>query len=259
MNNIVFYFSGTGNSLYVAKTIADELGNCEIISMAKSENYVLSKNYDNIGFIYPNYFCGLPKRVIKFIENIDLSNNLNTYYFSIATIGGNIGNAVYQMYELFFNRHGIKINNCQKLKMYQNYVNFHKMKKNVSEITKKSNERLIPIISSIKNKETCKPTRLFNVLRFVNKNFLKKVSNLDNYYSINSNCSGCGICKEVCPVKNIEMINKKPAFKHNCEQCVACIQYCPQRAIDYKNLTQKRGRYTHPEINYKELIKYNNM
>jgi flavodoxin len=53
MENIVFYFSGTGNSLKVAKTLAKELGNCEIVSMAGVGKYSLTKQYDTIGFVYP--------------------------------------------------------------------------------------------------------------------------------------------------------------------------------------------------------------
>jgi flavodoxin len=48
MENIVFYFSGTGNSLKVAKTVVQELGNGEIISMAKTEKYSITKQYDTI-------------------------------------------------------------------------------------------------------------------------------------------------------------------------------------------------------------------
>jgi len=54
MGNIVFYFSGTGNSLKVAKNLAKELDDCEIISMSKTYN--LAKEYDRIGFVYPVYF-----------------------------------------------------------------------------------------------------------------------------------------------------------------------------------------------------------
>ena len=70
MVNVVFYFSGTGNCLKVAKSIANELGNTEIISMAKSGNYFLKKQYDTIGFIYPTYFWGLPKKVIEFVSGL---------------------------------------------------------------------------------------------------------------------------------------------------------------------------------------------
>jgi epoxyqueuosine reductase QueG len=53
------------------------------------------------------------------------------------------------------------------------------------------------------------------------------------------------------------MANNKPQYKHHCEQCVACIQFCPQKAINYKDATQNRRRYTNPEIKYKELYEYN--
>jgi hypothetical protein len=41
--------------------------------------YSFTKQYDSIGFIYPAYFWGLPKKVIEFIENIKLDNNENAY------------------------------------------------------------------------------------------------------------------------------------------------------------------------------------
>ena len=81
---------------------------------------------------------------------------------------------------------------------------------------------------------------------------------MDENYNVNNDCTGCTICEKVCPVKNIEIIDKRPQFTHHCKNCIACIQYCPQKAINYKNVTQKRGRYTNPEINYTELYEYNN-
>jgi flavodoxin len=93
MENIIFVFSGTGNSLKVAKDISRELGNCEIVSMAKPYNS--TKQYDSVGFIYPTYFWGLPRKVIEFVKTIKLDNNKNTYYYAIATYGGSAGNAVY--------------------------------------------------------------------------------------------------------------------------------------------------------------------
>jgi flavodoxin len=106
MENIVFYFSGTGNSLKVAKTVSKGLGNGEIVSMARP--FDLTKKYNSIGFVYPTYFWGLPKKVIEFIENINLDNNRDAYYNSISTFGGSPRNPVYQLHELFRNKHSIK-------------------------------------------------------------------------------------------------------------------------------------------------------
>ncbi|MDR1347939.1 MAG: EFR1 family ferrodoxin [Prevotellaceae bacterium] len=256
MENIVFYFSGTGNSLKVAKAISNELENCDIFSMAKQ--FSLTKHYDSIGFVYPTYYWGLPKRVIEFIESIDFGNNKDAYYYSIATYGGLAGNTVYQMYELLFNRHGIKLNFGQKLQMFANYVVAYDMSEKIDKITKKSNKKLVPIIDSIKMRKNNNINKLTKAFESMRKEFIEKVSSMDKDFNVNNNCIGCGICKEVCPVKNIEMVNNKPQYKHHCEQCVACIQFCPQKAINYKEITQKRRRYTNPEINYRELSEYNN-
>jgi len=263
MDNIVFYFSGTGNSLKVAKTLGKELENTEIISMARPGKYALTKEYETIGFVYPTYFCGLPKKVIDFLENLDLGNNEDAYYYSIATHGGAAVNAVYQIYELLHKRHGITMNYCQSLEMFPNYVPMYDMKQNVTEILKKSDEKLVPIITSIKNKENNKAKRLpiilYKIFELYSKRFLRTVSNEDRNFTTGDNCTGCGICEKVCPVKNIEITSGKPKFNHTCEQCLACIQYCPQKAINYKNKTQNRRRYTHPEIDYNEISRHNSL
>jgi len=256
MGNIVFYFSGTGNSLKATKSLAKELDNCEIISMTKPYN--LTKEYDSIGFVYPVYFWGLPKRVIEFIQNMNFDNNKNTYYYAIATYGGLAGNAVYQLYELLFNKHKIKLNYGRTLRMFANYVVAYNMSDKIEKITASSNKKLVTIINSIKMKKSNKINKLTKIFNSINKNFVEKVSNMDNNFTVNNNCINCGICEKVCPVKNIEIVEKKPQYKHHCEQCVACIQFCPQRAINYSNVTQNRRRYTNPEINYNELYEYNN-
>jgi len=255
MNNIVFYFSGTGNCLKVAKDIAQELENSEIVSMAKSFNF--TQQYDRIGFVYPTYFWGLPKKVIEFIENINLENNKGAYFYAITTYGGSAGNAIYQLYELMLKRHGIKLHYGQKLQMFSNYVIMYEMSEKIDEITQKSHEKLIPIINSIKMKKNNRVNKFTKICEFINKDFIKKVSNMDKDYTVNDNCTGCTICEKVCPVKNIEMANNKPRYKHHCENCLACIQFCPQKAINYKDATQNRRRYTHPAINYMELYEYN--
>ncbi|MDR1074021.1 MAG: hypothetical protein LBL45_10170, partial [Treponema sp.] len=62
----VFYFSATGNSLYVAKTIGGKLYSIPQLLKDKQFNF----EDDVVGFIFPIYSFGLPKIVQKFFENI---------------------------------------------------------------------------------------------------------------------------------------------------------------------------------------------
>jgi ferredoxin len=137
--------------------------------------------------------------------------------------------------------------------MFSNYVIIYDMSKKIVEITEKSNKKLAPIIDSIKKKKNNRVKGITKIFRFINKSFVEKVSLMDRDFTVNNNCVGCGICEKVCPAKNIVLVNNKPHYNHHCEQCVACIQFCPQKAINYRDVTQNRRRYTNPEINYNEL------
>ena len=257
IKNVVFYFSGTGNSLKVAEDIARDMQNCEIISMGSRNHYDLQAGYETIGFVYPTYYRGEPKKVGEFISNLNLKNNPNTYYYAITTCGGSVGNALIHIkYRL--KRKNITLNYAKKIDMFSNYVIAYDMRDIVEEKTKQSQKDLVPIIQSIKSKETNKLPTTEPLQEMLYRILIKVAPKMDKNYNISNDCTGCGICKKVCPVGNIDLDDlNRPYFKHHCEQCLACIQYCPNKAINYKDKTQSRGRYTHPDIKYTELIEMN--
>ena len=255
--NIIFYFSGTGNSLKVAEDIAKEMQNCEIISMGSSKHYDLLGEYETIGFVFPTYYRGEPKIVHEFILNLNLRNNINAYYYAVTTCGKYEGNALIHIQHLL-KRKKITLHYAKKIDMFSNYVIAYDMRDTVEEETKQSQIDLAQIIQSIKNKDTNKLVITEPLQEIAYRILIKFPPKMDKNYNISDQCTGCGICKKVCPVGNIDLgDNRKPYFKHHCEQCVACIQYCPQKAINYKDKTQSRKRYTHPGIKYSELARMN--
>ena len=113
---------------------------------------------------------------------------------------------------------------------------------------------LVLAIRSVKDKATNKGSigEAFRRIDYIG--FMCAARNMDKNFHVSNACTKCEICKKVCPVDNIDVdANGKPRFKHRCEQCLSCLQCCPAKAINYKDQTQNRKRYTHPEISWKEL------
>ena len=83
----LYYFTGTGNSLHIAKCLKEKLDGCELISIASLINQdSISATSEKVGFVFPVYAWSLPKIVYDFVEKIDLSNT--KYIFAVATMGG---------------------------------------------------------------------------------------------------------------------------------------------------------------------------
>ena len=65
---MIFYFTGTGNSLYAARKLADE--GEQIVSIvealrSKAFHYTLSER-DKLGFVFPVYFYRCPVSAIQY-------------------------------------------------------------------------------------------------------------------------------------------------------------------------------------------------
>ncbi|MCL2773983.1 MAG: EFR1 family ferrodoxin [Oscillospiraceae bacterium] len=254
--NIIFYFTGTGNSLQITRDIAGKLTDCEVASIPRYGEKSLGGGYERIGFVFPVYFLGMPNCVKNFIKETDFSANKNAYYFTAINYGGTKGGAIYDLKKLLQDKQ-IMLNAGFGIRMPSNYVVLYDMQENKvkDEVLEKAKSPVESAAEIIKRKASTKlPAGSNFIYRFYNSLYKSdKIANKDSGYVVSENCNGCGICQSVCPVKNIEMPNGKPSFRHKCEQCVACIQFCPQRAINYKNRTQNRRRYTNPDVTVKDL------
>ncbi len=255
--NIIYVFSGTGNSLKAARDISAALGDCRLISMGTRGQGEPARGLDTIGFVFPTYFRGEPKQVREFIRRLDLRTNKDAYFYAVTTMGRYDGNSLNHIMRLL-KKKDVTLNYSRALDMYSNYIISYDMKDTVAEETRRSDVALGPIIQDIKNRTTNKAAGCEPLQEVAYRSLIAFAHDMDRYYTVSGACSGCGICEKVCPVDNICLDDAgHPSFQHRCEQCVACIQFCPTRAINYKDRTQNRKRYTHPAINYKDLAALN--
>lgn len=254
MSTIIYYFSGTGNSLKIAKDLSDNLPNSKIIRICK-QNMKITNNTssEKIGFVFPVYYRGLPHLVAEFIKTLEI--NPKTYIFAVANFGSYAALTFEQIDELLISK-VTKLSSNFSIAMPGNmwfmyyphpkedFVNRINDQKSITlNIVSKINNNIINKIDTINDKISEEEMYLnFNPYDF-SKGFWT-----------NSKCTNCGICLKVCPVKNIEILNNKPSWKDDCEQCMACLHWCPNEAIEYKNDSLNKERYHNPHIKVKELF-----
>lgn len=251
--NIIFYYTGTGNSLKVAKDIANKIGDCEEVLMTQYSERKLTAKYERIGFVFPVYYAGTPLCVQKFLEEMDFSETKDAYFFSAITLGGSIGNTGYLIEKIFSNKK-MKLDAIFKIKMQKNYIVSYNIKEHDNNIYQESEESINLVTSKVMNKEIESISTKENIIFRIGRNkVIGKIHTMDKNFNVSHQCTGCTICSSVCAVENIIMNNNMPTFQHKCEQCLACVHVCPQKAINYKNKTQTRNRYIHRDIQISEL------
>lgn len=260
---MIFYFSGTGNSLYVAKEIAEK-NKEELISIATilkdSKNiyeFTLKEN-EVIGFIYPIYAWAPPKQVLEFVEKLKLNNYKDNYIFTVATCGENIGKTI-EVLSKTLSKKNLQLNSGFSIKMPNNYIILGDV--DSKEVEKKKLLEAESIIAEINDTIKSKANGVFKVEKgfmpglltnVINPLFSKGAAETKKFYS-NDKCTGCGICEKVCNCSNIN-VQGRPTWGSNCTQCLACIHLCPTSAIQYGKGTIKKGRYKNPSINTNEMI-----
>lgn len=269
MNTQIYYFSGTGNSLHIARELQKRLGNTDLIPMVGAMNSnKLATKADAVGFIFPIHCLGIP----IFVKNILHAINLQSASYLFAVASRECSAKVFSEINRSISRQGKKLDACFSVQMPETYLPVFEVD-NEYEIAEKETrmlKQLDSIQSIISNRERYeKPDPktfamfLYYILRPVVMFIFSKTGyfRLGNRFYADAKCSGCGICSRICPADRIEMRGDRPTWnrKIQCMYCFACLHYCPQQAVQIKkSKTPVRGRYHHPEVSAEEIIMQRN-
>jgi ferredoxin len=242
---LIHYFSGTGNSLLAAKKLSKELAKYDYeITFHSIENGVYEKNviYSLHIFLFPVYATAIPHIVLKYIQKLPKGNNTNTAVISTnGRISCNFRDG-YQGWTLLQSRLYLYLKNynvffTDTLDFPQNITAFippRKPKFNIKIILQAFQR--IPLIAEkiAKVQKYHRPFFLLNIIwsipfgilySLIGRRFIGKM------FVANSLCNLCKQCIEKCPVRAIQLYNRKIRWNWNCEGCMRCINTCPQQAI----------------------------
>jgi len=227
----IYYLSGAGNSLRLARDLGERVGGATLVPLAKVViDGMPVPPVGRVGVVFPTIMFGMPNIVLKFLKMVPVSKD--AYIFAIAANGGMMAGTLWQA-ERILRKRGLRLS-----------AGFSFVSHELATDPGLREETLSRIASCVKDgRRSPVPAG-----SFVERYFMTGVANvmarmimprMDSGFRLNERCNGCGLCAKICPVHNIELVDGRPVWRHKCEQCLACLHWCPQAGMDYGKDTEK--------------------
>ena len=248
---MILYYSGTGNSAYVANWLGDELKDTVVNMGEKIKAYDHSPLSSEAPWVIvsPVYAWQLPHIVKDWILKTKLTGSRDMYF--ILTCGSDIGDAGSYAEELCWNK-GMNYKGIAELVMPENYIAmFQVPAPKLARIIIHKAERSFPVLAEIiRERQNFASHRIGLREKLcsgpVNKIFYALFVHAKKF-KVTDACVSCGLCEKVCPMNNIHIKDGKPMWGGNCTHCMACICRCPKEAIEYGRASKGKVRYVCPK------------
>ena len=267
----IYYFSGTGNSLWTAKKIAQIIKNgnsteeCELYNIGVEAQKYVSKEpdvskesgeliieADTVIMVFPSYAYSMPLIVRRFAKSAVFKTQ---YLAALVTYGSSPGGTLGALQKILRKKKGIEKMFFAKIPAVENYL---VMFGTPSEKTIKHRCALQvnatdTVAHSIIERKENRVSKFYPFSFFISLLFRLALKIFYKYYRVGYHCNGCATCEKICPVAAITMKEGRPHFSSKCEHCQACLSICVLRAIQFGRVRFGKKGYIHPEIEISEL------
>jgi ferredoxin len=251
----IYYFSGTGNSLWSAKRLALLLGDSELFNMAAElRKPAVPIEAGAVVLVFPAYAFQTPLLVRHFLMRAEFRA---PYIAVLVTYGSFPGGAAAEVYRIL-KRKKILLSFAGGIPSVENYIPIFG-----PPSERKKEKRLAlqdaataAMARAVRERKTVRlmPFRPFS--SFVSLLFRLGKPLFVKGFKVTPDCGGCGLCARICPAGAISMTGPalRPVFSARCEHCQGCLNWCPKRAIRYIRLKPDSGRYHHPGVKVPEMV-----
>ena len=247
---MIIFFSGTGNSKFIAEKLADYIGDevfdiFEYVRTKKGHTFTQTGPYI---FIAPVYVAAPALCLLDFMKRSEFPPNSKAYFIMCCAASMSSSPVFCKN---IASKKGLEYKGTAPLIMPQNYITYFKADSEEKCRTKIENApaKIQEISEYIKAGKDLPPvkTNAFEygitvpVVALYYKFFIKSKA----FYATDK-CISCGKCVSLCPYGNISLKDKKPVWGSQCTHCMACISMCPTEAIEYGKMTIGKTRYHGP-------------
>ncbi len=244
---MIYYFSGTGNSQYVAEKLAEYTKDTAFFIpqvFGQMQSDITVTEGETIGVVFPVYAWAPPAVVMEFLSHVHVDKK--AFAYAVCTCGDEAGKAMDELHRLF------PFTSAYSITMPNNYIPMFDTDEPELEREKinVATQRLPKIASEIAAHRA-----VFDVHEGPEASFKTVVVNplfslfamRTSKFAVDDTCIGCGECERGCAFHVIKLAGRKPVWQEGkCAMCMSCIMHCPKRAIQYGSGTKNRGRYVFP-------------
>jgi len=234
---MIYYFSGTGNSQWVAEQIASATDDLAVNMTTCS--IVPSIDHQTIGLVFPIYAWGAPEPVLEYVKKLEGKPD---FTFGVCTCGDEAGKAMEKLNGIF------PLNSSYSIAMPSNYIMGADVEHEemINSKISKAKEKFKIIAAQVVARQSVNDVNK-GKLSWMKSNLahfgFNKFARSTKPFHVTDKCTSCGLCAEICPSNTIRLIDGKPHWRGKCYQCTACINRCPVKAIEYGKSTANRSRY----------------
>lgn len=241
---MIFTFSGTGNSKFVADQLASLLKE-EVRTIPDCE---LTPS-ESVGLVFPVYAWGIPSIVSEFISGMKAHGA--HYVWAVMTCGDDMGYADKVLKKELNAKAGLTLNAAFSVQMPNTYVCLPGFDIDSDSVAgakvRNTLERLPQIAHHIKERKSITDV-VRGAMPYTKTYILRPLFNAtlvtDKFFKVTDDCSHCGLCAKECPLNNIKMNTNttSPVWGGNCTGCLRCYHHCPQQAIQFGSMTRGKGQ-----------------
>jgi len=254
MRSEIYYFSGTGNCLAIARKLNETLAEkSDIISIAQVKGKRTIRS-DRVGFVFPVYYHKVPDIVKQFILNMEFATA--PYIYAVATHNGAFGQSLFDVKDLLAKK-GRSLSLGYTIAMPGNaFVTPPDVEVERLAASRQEVIEIAELIETQKEGVIVGYKGLIEQIRNAGVSFAAKHYGFaPKRFKVTDDCTGCKRCEKLCPVSSIQFTDRKPEWQKKCTACLACFHWCPVEAIYLDNpYVGKRRKYRHPEIGLDDML-----
>lgn len=247
---MIFYFSGTGNSAWVAERMAEAL---QDRTVAIAEASVQERTYalradERLGFVFPVYAWGPPKLVQRFVLRLKIDKP--SYIYCVCTCGDEAGRAA-QLFESTLRKRRWHCDAAFSVVMPEVYICLPGFQLDSQEKEDRKIRNAVARIGFIAEalrrhvrqvRYQCHNGPLPFLKSYLIRPLFYRFLMSPRRFRATDACIACRRCERACPLHNIR-VTGKPVWGATCTHCLACYHVCPRHAIHYGNRTLRKGQY----------------